>query len=146
DTITGLLARGAAAAPAIGAPGRPPLSHAALRALAERTTASLNAMGIGRNDRVAMVLPNGPEMGAGFVAVAAGATAAPLTPAYREDEFDFYLSDLNAKALVIAQGMESPARAVATRRSIPIIETVPGEAAGDFTLVPLAPLSGTPKQ
>jgi len=91
-------------------------------------------MGIGRGDRVAMVLPNGPEMAASFIAIACGATTAPLNPAYRAEEFEFYLSDLNAKALVILEGMESPALAVAKARAIPIVELVPGHKAGDFTL------------
>ncbi|MCK7493748.1 MAG: hypothetical protein MZW92_22255, partial [Comamonadaceae bacterium] len=30
-------------------------------------------------------------------------TSAPLNPAYRADEFEFYLSDLNAKALIVEQ-------------------------------------------
>ena len=76
-------------------------------------------MGIGRNDRVAIVLPNGPEMAAAFIAIACGATTAPLNPAYRAEEFDFYLSDLNAKALVILDGMESPARALPRRATFP---------------------------
>jgi len=142
DTMTQLLARGSDDAPAIGALGRPSLTHAGLRALAARTVASLNAMGIGRNDRVAMVLPNGPEMAALFITVACGATTAPLNPAYKADEFDFYLSDLNAKALVVMQGMDTPARAVATAKHIPIVELVPGELAADFTLV--SDLKGTP--
>jgi acyl-CoA synthetase (AMP-forming)/AMP-acid ligase II len=143
DTVAVLLARGADDAPAIGAPGRAALTHRGLRALAGRTREALNGMGIGRNDRVAMVLPNGPEMAAAFVAVATAATTAPLNPAYRADEFDFYLSDLGAKCLVIQQGMESPARAVAAQRNIPIVELVPNEtgAAGDFTLS--GSLSGT---
>jgi oxalate---CoA ligase len=142
NTVAQLLRRGADADPAIGTPGRPWLTHAGLRALAARTVASLNAMGIGRNDRVGMVLPNGPEMAAAFISVASGATTAPLNPAYRAEEFDFYLSDLNAKALIIQQGMESPARAVAAARNIPIVELIPSEGpAGDFTLS--ASLSGT---
>ena len=32
----------------------------------------------------------------------AAATTAPLNPRYREDEFDFYLSDINARALIVA--------------------------------------------
>ena len=144
DTVLDLLTRGADAAPAIAAPGRPPLTHRGLRALAAQTRESLNAMGIGRNDRVAMVLPNGPEMATAFVAVATGATTAPLNPAYKADEFDFYLSDLNAKCLLIQHGMESPARAVAAQRNIPIVELIPGAAAGDFTLQ--STLSGTPAQ
>lgn len=142
DTVLDLLTRGADAAPAIAAPGRPALTHQGLRALAGRTREALNGMGIGRNDRVAMVLPNGPEMATAFVAVATGATTAPLNPAYKADEFDFYLSDLNAKCLLIQQGMESPARAIAAQRGIPVVELVPGEAAGDFTLE--SSLTGTP--
>lgn len=150
DTMWGLLARGADAAPAIAMPqnageSRPALTHGGLRALARDTVAALNAMGIGRGDRVAMVLPNGPEMASLFVTVACGATTAPLNPAYRADEFEFYLSDLNARALVILRGMESPARGVAATRGIPVIELVPDpKAAGAFTLVPEQPLSGTP--
>ena len=144
ETILALLAAGGAEHPAIAAPGRPSLSFAALRALARRTIADLNRMGIGRNDRVAIVLPNGPEMAAAFVAIAAGATTAPLNPAYKAEEFAFYLGDLNASALVIARGMESPARAAAAGRGIPIVELVPGEAAGAFTLIAQAPLAGTP--
>jgi acyl-CoA synthetase (AMP-forming)/AMP-acid ligase II len=142
ETMSDLLARGADAAPAIAAPGRPPLSYAGLRALADRTVAALNAMGIGRGDRVAIVLPNGPDMASVFVTVACGATTAPLNPGYKAEEFDFYLSDLNAKLLIVQRGMETPARAVAAARNIPIAELVPGTEAGDFTLH--ATLSGTP--
>lgn len=142
DTMDQLLAHGADDLPAVGAPGRPWLTHGGLRALARQTVASLNAMGIGRGDRVAMVLPNGPEMAALFVTVACGATTAPLNPAYKSDEFDFYLSDLNAKCLVVMQGMETPARAVAAAKGIAIVELVPGEVAGSFTLQ--SDLKGTP--
>jgi len=134
DTIPQLLARGGKTAPAIGAPGRPWLSHGELREMAQRTVADLNAMGIGRGDRVAMVLPNGPEMAALFVTVACAATTAPLNPAYKAEEFDFYLADLNASALIVLQGMETPARGVAVAKGIPVIELFPGEKAGMFTL------------
>ena len=112
-TLNALLASGAAAAPAIRAPGRPALSYAGLRDLAGATIARLNAIGIGRNDRVAIVLPNGPEMAAAFIAIGAGATTAPLNPAYRADEFNFYLTDLQAKALVVQKGVATEARDVA---------------------------------
>jgi len=88
DTVSALLARGADDAPAIGAPAggsasRPWLTHGGLRALAHRTVSDLNAMGIGRGDRVALVVPNGPEAASSFVAIACGATTAPLIPAIR---------------------------------------------------------------
>ena len=89
-----LLGAGADDAIALAAPGRTPLSYAGLRALVTTTLASLNAAGAGRNDRVAIVLDNGPEMAACFLACAAGTASAPLNPAYRADEFEFYLADL----------------------------------------------------
>ena len=142
DTLFELLAAGADDARAIGAPGRPWLTHGGLRALALRTVAALNGMGIGRGDRVALVVPNGPEAAAAFVAIGCGATTAPLNAAYKADEFEFYLSDLNARAVVIADGMDSPARGVAAARGIPVVALVPGAAAGDFSLRPEMPLAG----
>jgi acyl-CoA synthetase (AMP-forming)/AMP-acid ligase II len=145
STISSLIEAGKDDAPAIGAPERPSLTHKGLRELVARTVSTLNQMGIGRGDRVAIVLPNGPEMAASFIAIACGATTAPLNPAYRAEEFDFYLSDLNAKALVILDGMESPARAVAAARNIPIVTLKRGEKAGEFTLHADG-LTGTPAQ
>src|SRR5258708_31506424 len=116
DTIGNLLMCGAGESSAIGAPELRPLSYRALRELAGRTVEELNALGIGRDDRVAIVLGNGPEMAAAFVAIAAGATTAPLNPGYREDEFEFYLGDLGPKVLVVDQCVDSPARSAATRR------------------------------
>ena len=86
-TIQALLASGGDHDVAIAAHGAPPLTYAAVRSLVDETIATLNRLGVGRNDRVAIVLPNGPEMATAFVSVAAGATSAPLNPAYRGDEF-----------------------------------------------------------
>ena len=135
-TIRRLLERGGDGDPAIGAPGRQPLDFAGLRTLADATVARLNALGIGRDDRVAIVLPNGPEMAAAFVAAGCGCATAPLNPAYREDEFDFYLGDLNPRALIVERGSESPAASVAAQRGIPVLRlaTASGEPAGRFAL------------
>ena len=135
-TLQDLLANGADAAPALSAPGRVPLSHGGLRALIAQTVASLNALGIGRNDRVAIVLANGPEMAACYIACTSGVTSAPLNPAYRAEEFEFYLSDLNAKALIVEHDSTSPAIDVAQRLGVRLLDllTVPGQPAGSFTL------------
>ncbi len=151
NTVRELLDAGGSGRPAIGAPGREPLDHGGLRALADATAARLNALGAGRGDRVALVLPNGPEMAAAFAAVACAATTAPLNPAYREDEFDFYLGDLGARLLVVADGSDSAAVAVAGRRGIPVVRLVPdaGGPAGSFSLegpdgAPAAPGPASP--
>jgi acyl-CoA synthetase (AMP-forming)/AMP-acid ligase II len=136
DNLWQALARGAADRPGIGAPERRPLTHGGLRDLVARTVADLNRMGIGRGDRLGIVLPNGAEAATSFLAIAAGATTAPLNPAYRREEFEFYLTDLKAKALVIKQGMESPARDVAAALGLPVLELIPAEdePAGTFCL------------
>ena len=148
DTLLALLDHGADSAPAIGAPGRAWLSHGELRALARRTVDALNGMGIGRGDRVALVVPNGPEAASSFVTIACGATTAPLNPGYKLDEFLFYLGDVGARALVIPAGVDSAARAAADQRGIPVVELVadPNGPAGAFTLQPPDGMAGVPGQ
>ena len=135
-TLIDMLARGADTRAALRAPGRPPLSFSELRSLAERTVATFNTMGIGRGDRVAIVLANGPEMAACFITAACGVTTAPLNPAYRADEFEFYLSDLNARALVVEYDSTSPAIEVARKLGVRIVDLRPQAegGAGAFTL------------
>ena len=135
-TIADLVAAHPGGAPALAAPGRAPLDFDGLRALIERTAAALNGFGLGRGDAVAIVLPNGPEMAAAFLAAASAATAAPLNPGYRRDEFDFYLADLEAAAVIVQRGVESPVRQAAADRGIPLIELIPDEtaSAGTFRL------------
>lgn len=132
-----LLSEGADNAIAISAPGRPGLTYGALRQLVTDTLASLNALGVGRNDRVGIVLANGPEMATAYIACASGTTSAPLNPAYRADEFDFYLSDLNAKVLIVERGSASPAIDVAIRLGVRVVDLVveDGAPAGSFKLV-----------
>ena len=135
-TVYDVTSAGKPDAPAIGAPGRPWLTYAGLKKLTDDTLAVLNGVGIGRGDRVAMVAPNGPEMASSFIAVASGTSSAPLNPAYRADEFEFYLDDLKPKAVIVQKGMDSPVRGMAEKVGVPIIELVPmaDGPAGSFTL------------
>ena len=123
-----------AAAVALAAPGRTPMTYGMFSELCEATAEALNALGLGRNDRLAIVLPNGPEMAAAFVACGSAVTAAPLNPAYREDEFHFYLEDLRARALLVEQGSNSPAIAAAKRLGIAVFTLFPARDAGSFTI------------
>jgi acyl-CoA synthetase (AMP-forming)/AMP-acid ligase II len=135
--VAALLRVGSPALAAICAPERSPLSRAGLLRQAGEIVGALRQLGVGRADRVAILLPNGPEMAASFLGVAAGAVAAPLNTAYRAEELDFYLADLEAKALLIQAGMDSPARAIARRRGIAVIdiEVRADEPAGSLALL-----------
>ena len=136
-TLHDMVALQAPASTAMMAPGGVPLTYGAMNQLITQTTATLNAMGIGRGDRVGIVLPNCPEMATAFVAVASACTAAPLNMAYRADEFEFYLSDLKAKALIVAVGSETPALGVAAKLGVVVIylKALPDHGAGNFELM-----------
>jgi len=136
QTVHEILHTGADGHAAIGAPGMTPLSYAGLRALAIEVRDSLRALGVKRGDRVAIVLPNGPVMATAFLTVASCASTAPLNPAYRREEFDFYLADLKPKLLIVFKDEETPAREAAAALGIRVVEAVTqdGAAAGAFTL------------
>lgn len=120
----------------IAAPGRPPLTYGALWRQIEATVARLNTLGLGRGDRVALALPNGPEMAVAFLAVTAGAVCAPLNPDYRVDEFTAYLTGLRARAVIVASGHTTEAPAAARALAIPVLELTPvgGREAGIFSV------------
>src|SRR5262245_53362088 len=113
DILPALLAP--SGEPALAAPGRAALDHAGLIAQVDDGVRALRRLGIRRGDRVAMVLGNGPETAAGFLAVASAASAAPLNPAYRAEELDFYLGDLRARA-VLTDGSSTAVLDVARAR------------------------------
>jgi amino acid adenylation domain-containing protein/non-ribosomal peptide synthase protein (TIGR01720 family) len=124
-------------APAILAPDRSPLTYSRLRQHIDETGQMLHVIGLRRHDRVALVLPNGPEMAVACLAVAASLPCAPLNPACSRSEFALYLSVLRPKALLVQQGMDSPACAVAQAHNIRVIELsrMPEAPAGLFTML-----------
>lgn len=135
-TLKDLLATGDTDAVAIAAHAQPNLTFGGLRTQIAETGIALRRMCIGSADRVAIVLPNGPEMGVAFLSVASHAASAPLNPAYKADEFEFYLSDLNAKLLIVEQGSTSPAVLVAQKLGISLatLTPTPERGAGAFSL------------
>jgi acyl-CoA synthetase (AMP-forming)/AMP-acid ligase II len=136
ETLAALIGAQDGALPALGAPGRDWMDYDALRTLAGEVAGTLHAAGVGRGDRVAIVLPNGPEMAAAFVSVAQVATTCPLNPAYKQEEFAFYLEDLKAKAIIVMEGEDGPAFAAAEGLGLNVIRLVPETAgpAGAFSL------------
>jgi acyl-CoA synthetase (AMP-forming)/AMP-acid ligase II/thioesterase domain-containing protein/acyl carrier protein len=122
---------------AIVSPQRSPLTYRHLLDQVDQTIESLKSTGIARPDRIALVLPGGPELATAFLAVSSMATVIPLNPAYRESEFDYYFTDLGPKAVIVASATDSPAVAAARKRGVDVIELRPfrGRAAGSFSLL-----------
>ena len=135
-TLRSMLSIGADDAIALTAPGRPPLTYAGLREHCDRIARQLAGHGLSHSDRVAIVLPNGPEMASAFLSVASVMSAAPLNPAYKQAEYAFYLEDLAPKLVIVAAGSTNPVREAATALGIQIVEAdVPdGAPAGVFSL------------
>ena len=87
----------------------------------QETLSFLNSKGIGRNDPVAIILPNGPIMATAFLSIASCAASAPLNPSYTATEYKFYLDDLQAKAIIVQADSDSSVIQVAKDLNIPII-------------------------
>ena len=137
--IAALLDSPAAADPgaaAILAPGREVLGYGELREHVQGVVDRLEGMGIGIGDRVVVVLPQGPEMAVALMAVSACAVCVPLNPGYTAGEFDYFMADLNPRAVLIQQGIDTPARQAAAGRGISVIELHPrlDSPAGIFEL------------
>jgi acyl-CoA synthetase (AMP-forming)/AMP-acid ligase II len=114
---------------------RSPMTYGGLCHQIESTVALLNDMGYGKGDRLAVMLPNGPEMATAFLAVMAGSTCAPLNPLYRKNELEFYLSDMRAQAIIIPPDGEPHVPAAARSLGIPVITLMSsGTVAGAFGL------------
>jgi len=131
-TVVDLLIRGGDDHPAILVPEGPVLSHLRLRQLVEEAADRLAALGVGAGDRVAMALPNGPEAIVMFLAATLGSTSCPLNPAYKEEEFRFYLEDTGARILLVPRG-----EGIAARRALPpegVVVEVEIDAHGDLHL------------
>ena len=107
--IRDLLAHHARTAPdrhALLAPGCEPLTYAALWLRANELVYELRSFGVGRNDRVAVVLPGGLEAALATIAVAAGAVCVPLHPGFAADEWHRYFAALRVAALLTCKQID----------------------------------------
>ena len=109
------------------------ISYGDLRRQVKAVAEQLAAAGVGRGDRVATSLTNGLPVIVSFLAAASAGTAAPLNPAYKEDEFKFYLDDTAAKVLILPPDGADEARRAAVERGVPIL-TIDMDANGTVTL------------
>jgi acyl-CoA synthetase (AMP-forming)/AMP-acid ligase II len=108
------------------------VTYGELRRQVTALAEALAGQGIGRGDRVGMALTNGLPAIVAFLAASEVGTAAPLNPAYKEDEFKFYLEDTNARLLLLPPDGAPDARRAAGER-VPIVD-VATDAAGTVTL------------
>src|SRR5438874_9489318 len=120
---------------ALDAFDRSPLTYRPLLAAVFDIVRALRERGLEKGDTVAIVLPDGPDLATAFLAVSATAIAAPLNPRHQAAEFEFFLHDLNVRAVIAPDAATpSPVRDVACRIGIPVMEVHRASAAGFFHL------------
>jgi acyl-CoA synthetase (AMP-forming)/AMP-acid ligase II len=94
--------------------GGPSVSYAELGAQAAAAAEALARGGVRPGDPVALVLPNGLDYLVALLGITwARAVAAPLNPAYKEEEFRFYLEDIGARVVLLPPGEQTARKAAA---------------------------------
>ncbi|BBB98702.1 MULTISPECIES: AMP-binding protein [Bradyrhizobium] len=142
--VRDLLADHAETAPeryAILAPARRPMTYGALWTQANEVVFGLRNVGVRRTDRVAIVLPDGPEAAVAAITVAAGAVCVPLNPGFTCDEYQRYFDELQLAALLTHADLNSASRRAAQIQGVPVIDVSirPNEGAGAFSVAGRAP-------
>ena len=137
-TILVDLLRGDPDSPAIVVPDGPALTYRGLREEVQRTADALASLGLGPGDPIAFVLPNSIQTVVVFIAASTVGTAAPLNPAYKEDELRFYLDDIGARALVVGADAETARTA---RPDQAVLVECGIDAGGRLSIAPAEPTS-----
>src|SRR5215831_1631276 len=124
------------AAVALLAPGRPSLTYARLYAEIQKHAHTLRAIGLGKEDRIALLLPNGPEAALGFLATSVVSVCAPLNPMCTANELDTALSHLKPKVLIAWPDLDGEKGAVTAKHGMSVITATPvlEHEAGVFVL------------
>ena len=130
ESLAALLAAGDPASPAFVVPdGGQALTYAQTADRIETLAGRLAAAGVRRGDRVALALPNGPDIVQLLLAITLlGAAAAPLNPAYTDAEFTFFLQDIAPRKFLISA---SHPAAAATAAAATGTELLTVQAAAD---------------
>lgn len=139
DDLVSLLRAHASAHPARGAilaPGRDPLTYGNLLDQVARGAAVVSRIVRDRGARVAVGVPNGPEMAVACFAVAACRPCVPLNPAEPAAELRNRLLGARVEAVVMEAADRGPLRSAALGLGLPILEVAadPFGAAGAITL------------
>ena len=107
---------------AILSPEKEALTYGELTRHLHEAALRLSRLGFQPGDRLALVMPNGPEMATAFLAISSVCTCAPLNPSNTVDNFKFSLADMHIKALVTAPGIDQPVYKAAVELGLRVIE------------------------
>jgi acyl-CoA synthetase (AMP-forming)/AMP-acid ligase II/acyl carrier protein len=96
------------------------LTYAMLTRTIRALGRDLRERGVGREDRVALVLPAGVPAATALVGASAFCSCAPFNPGYGVREFEAFFEDHRPKALIAARRESAAARLAAGRFGVPV--------------------------
>ncbi|MFQ5998490.1 MAG: long-chain fatty acid--CoA ligase, partial [Candidatus Bathyarchaeia archaeon] len=83
------------------------IAYGKLEELSNRFASALTSLGVGKDTKVALLLPNCPQFAISFYgALKAGAVVVPSNPTYKERELEHQLSNSESKVLVAASNID----------------------------------------
>ena len=95
------------------------ITYQELDRLVDRCVQGLFALGIRKGDRVALLLPNCPQMVIAFYSIfRLGAIAVPLNPMYQERELAYQIENSGAETLIALDMLYPPVSAVLHRTNL----------------------------
>ena len=128
DSLSGLLSS-SSPLPALIIPSKPDsviVSYRQFHAQVWNFQRNLAQLGLRSQDAVTIILPNCYEFAVAFLAISwQRAIAAPLNPAYQEDEFGFYIEDIKSALVIVPRGAFAQNHAgvrAARRHEVAIVE------------------------
>ncbi|MEC9366536.1 MAG: acyl--CoA ligase [Chloroflexota bacterium] len=120
STLADLIANHPSNKNAVFIPDGPTTTYGKLAEQIEHVSEILAATGVEKGRTVSIVLGNSLDFMITFLAVTrSGAIAAPLNPAYTNEEFKFYMEDTESQLVIISPDADV-ARTAATELNIPI--------------------------
>src|SRR5215467_13203165 len=112
------------------------VSYGALREASNRLANALAASGVGKGDRIAILLPQGPAVAVSHIAIyKLGAIALPLAMLFGIETISYRLKDSGARALITcAQGLGKLAAVGDVAPAVEFVWSIdgPAEGAEDF--------------
>jgi oxalate---CoA ligase len=129
EPLSALLSRGAPSGQAFVVPDDGQiLNYGQVADRIEALAARLAGAGVRRGDRVALAMPNCPDLVLLFLAITAlGAAAAPLNPAYTESELRFFLGDIQPRYFLLPLGRPGAAASAAEATSTEVLTVEAGD-------------------
>ena len=107
--------------PAILAPDVRPLNYSDLFQEILRVVHQLQNAGLHRNDRVALIFPNGINLALAILGTSSCMTCIPVNPALREQELRSYLDTTGATAILTSGSKNNAAQRIARDLRLPLI-------------------------